>query len=204
MRRLHSAIARAKDRLHEVRGRAEKHAGDEEAAIFDVQASMLDDADLLGEVESLIHQNIGAEKAFDLVMLEWRQHFAKHAHAMLRERVNAPLASSCGRLFDAALLAEATNDAAPDFSGEHWHGAMTYSNFTRPLWSWLAGDAAHVNFFGTPLPGPNRTGAEDFLAALAHMPQASGVAMGFDRVAMLALGATRIEQVLWTPVAEAR
>ena len=65
---------------------------------------------------------------------------------------------------EAALLAEATNDAAPDFSGEHWHGAMTYSNFTRPLWSWLAGDASHVNFFGTPLPGPNRTDAEDFLA----------------------------------------
>jgi alpha-glucosidase len=65
---------------------------------------------------------------------------------------------------EAALLAEATNDAAPDFSGEHWHGAMTYSNFTRPLWSWLAGEAPHVNFFGTPLPGPNRTGAEDFLA----------------------------------------
>lgn len=65
---------------------------------------------------------------------------------------------------DAALLAEATNDAAPDFSGEHWHGAMTYSNFTRPLWSWLSGDAGHVNFFGTPLPGPNRIGAEDFLA----------------------------------------
>ncbi|WP_043478390.1 glycoside hydrolase family 13 protein [Arthrobacter sp. SPG23] len=65
---------------------------------------------------------------------------------------------------DAALLAEATNDAAPDFTGEHWHGAMTYANFTRPLWSWLAGDAAHVNFFGTPLAGPNRMGAEDFLA----------------------------------------
>lgn len=65
---------------------------------------------------------------------------------------------------DAALLAEATNDAAPDFSGEHWHGAMTYSNFTRPLWAWLAGDAGHVNFFGTPLPGPPRIAAEDFLA----------------------------------------
>ena len=65
---------------------------------------------------------------------------------------------------DAAVLAEATNDAAPDFTGEHWHGAMTYANFTRPLWSWLAGDAAHVNFFGTPLAGPNRMGAEDFLA----------------------------------------
>lgn len=72
---------------------------------------------------------------------------------------------------EAALLAEATNDAAPDFSGEHWHGAMTYSNFTRPLWSWLAGDAGHVNFFGTPLPGPNRTAAEDFLAT--HLDLAS-------------------------------
>ena len=43
---------------------------------------------------------------------------------------------------------------------------------------------------------------EDFLAALAHMPPASGIALGFDRLAMLATGAQRIEQVLWTPVAE--
>jgi lysyl-tRNA synthetase class 2 len=39
---------------------------------------------------------------------------------------------------------------------------------------------------------------EDFLAALAHMPQASGIALGFDRLAMLALGASRIDQVMWT------
>src|SRR6185295_8227889 len=43
---------------------------------------------------------------------------------------------------------------------------------------------------------------EDFLAALAHMPPASGIALGFDRLAMLATGAQRIEQVLWTPVVE--
>jgi lysyl-tRNA synthetase class 2 len=43
---------------------------------------------------------------------------------------------------------------------------------------------------------------EDFLAALGEMPQASGCALGFDRLVMLATGATRIEQVLWTPVAE--
>ena len=43
---------------------------------------------------------------------------------------------------------------------------------------------------------------EDFLAALALMPPACGAALGFDRLAMLATGATRIDQVLWTPVAE--
>ncbi|MBP6010667.1 MAG: EF-P lysine aminoacylase GenX [Alphaproteobacteria bacterium] len=40
---------------------------------------------------------------------------------------------------------------------------------------------------------------EDFLAALTHMPQASGVALGFDRLVMLATGAPHIEHVLWTP-----
>jgi lysyl-tRNA synthetase class 2 len=39
---------------------------------------------------------------------------------------------------------------------------------------------------------------EGFLAALANMPPASGVALGFDRLAMLATGAPRIEDVLWT------
>jgi elongation factor P--(R)-beta-lysine ligase len=42
---------------------------------------------------------------------------------------------------------------------------------------------------------------EDFLAALAVMPEASGAALGFDRLVMLATGATHIEQVLWVPMA---
>jgi len=41
---------------------------------------------------------------------------------------------------------------------------------------------------------------EDFLAALHHMPPASGIALGFERLVMLATGANRIEQVLWTPL----
>ena len=40
---------------------------------------------------------------------------------------------------------------------------------------------------------------EELLAALAVMPEASGVALGLDRVIMLATGATRIEQVQWVP-----
>jgi lysyl-tRNA synthetase class 2 len=43
---------------------------------------------------------------------------------------------------------------------------------------------------------------EDFIAALAVMPQACGIALGLDRLVMLATGATRIEQVLWTPLPE--
>ncbi|HFQ15550.1 MAG TPA: EF-P lysine aminoacylase GenX, partial [Rhodobacteraceae bacterium] len=40
---------------------------------------------------------------------------------------------------------------------------------------------------------------EDFLAALQDMPPASGCALGFDRLVMLAVGAPHIEDVIWTP-----
>jgi lysyl-tRNA synthetase class 2 len=43
---------------------------------------------------------------------------------------------------------------------------------------------------------------EDFLAALAGMPPASGVALGLDRVVMLATGAPHIDHVMWTPPVE--
>jgi lysyl-tRNA synthetase class 2 len=41
---------------------------------------------------------------------------------------------------------------------------------------------------------------EDFLKALGAMPPASGIALGFDRLVMLATGARHIEQVIWAPV----
>jgi lysyl-tRNA synthetase class 2 len=41
---------------------------------------------------------------------------------------------------------------------------------------------------------------EDFLAALPHMPPSSGCALGFDRLVMLAAGAARVDQVVWTPL----
>ncbi len=40
---------------------------------------------------------------------------------------------------DTLLVGESTNDASGgDFVGDSWHGAMTYANFTRPLWNWLS------------------------------------------------------------------
>jgi phosphoenolpyruvate-protein phosphotransferase (PTS system enzyme I) len=87
IKRFHAGLAQARERLHHVRARAEKNAGPEEAAIFDVQLSILEDGELLRQVEELITQNLGAEKAFDLVLFEWRQQFASHARPLLRERV---------------------------------------------------------------------------------------------------------------------
>jgi lysyl-tRNA synthetase class 2 len=43
---------------------------------------------------------------------------------------------------------------------------------------------------------------EDFLTALAVMPQSCGIALGFDRLVMLATGAKSIEKVIWTVVVE--
>ncbi len=84
--RFRATLARARDRLRYVHSHAEAHAGPEEAAIFDVQLQLLDDAELIGHVESLISQNLGAEKAFELTMLEMRQRFAR-ATPWHRERL---------------------------------------------------------------------------------------------------------------------
>lgn len=85
--RFHGALQSAKDRLLQVKARAERHAGPEEAAIFEVQIAILSDAELITNVEKFIRRNIGAEKAFDLVLIEWRQNFARHTQPMIRERV---------------------------------------------------------------------------------------------------------------------
>jgi phosphoenolpyruvate-protein phosphotransferase (PTS system enzyme I) len=84
--RLHDALDRAKDRIRSVRARAERTAG-RDAAIFDVQHHILEDPSVVGAVEALVRQNYAAEKAFDVVMTERTQDFARHDQAMMRERV---------------------------------------------------------------------------------------------------------------------
>ena len=85
--RFRDALDRAKARVQQVRARAERYAGAEEARIFDFQIEILQDQELLREVEEFIRDNRAAEHAFDIVMLEWRRKFAQAPQPMLRERV---------------------------------------------------------------------------------------------------------------------
>jgi phosphotransferase system enzyme I (PtsI) len=87
LERFAQAIERAKERLRHIRTRVETTVGREEAAIFEVQLSILEDPDITRGVQELIHQNLGAERAFDMQMLESRQRFARAASPMVRERV---------------------------------------------------------------------------------------------------------------------
>ncbi|HET7553460.1 MAG TPA: phosphoenolpyruvate--protein phosphotransferase [Gemmatimonadaceae bacterium] len=87
IQRFHAALEQARERLRTVRARAARHAGEEEARIFDAQLFILEDIELIGRVEGLIRQNLAAESAFEITMLEWRHHFARHASPMMRERV---------------------------------------------------------------------------------------------------------------------
>ena len=85
------------------------------------------------------------------------QDINKEVAALIQQRV-------LGINPEALLLGEETSDAGVDVDGFGWQGAMTYSNFTRPMWQWLADTDARVDFFGTPLPGPNRVDAQTVLA----------------------------------------
>lgn len=87
IQRFHSALEQARARLRTVRARAARSAGEEEAKIFDAQLFILEDVELIGRVEGLVRQNLAAESAFEITMLEWRHHFARHASPMMRERV---------------------------------------------------------------------------------------------------------------------
>jgi phosphotransferase system enzyme I (PtsI) len=88
LERLRIGLARAVQRLKQIRERAARTAGVAEAGIFEVQISIIEDEELRGQVADVIRQRFTAERAFDVVMLERREYFARSPHAMLRERVN--------------------------------------------------------------------------------------------------------------------
>jgi lysyl-tRNA synthetase class 2 len=76
--------------------------------------------------------------------------------------------------------------------------ANAYSELTDPVEQrarFEADRALHAKLYGTAPPVD-----EDLLAALAQLPPCAGAALGFDRLVMLATGASEITDVLWSPV----
>ena len=65
---------------------------------------------------------------------------------------------------DALLIGEYTKDAGPFVQGDGYHGAMTYSNFTKPLWLWFANENIKI-YEDFPGPGPSRYSGKQFLEA---------------------------------------
>ncbi|WP_233279348.1 glycoside hydrolase family 13 protein [Microterricola pindariensis] len=91
----------------------------------------------------------------------WRIDVANMTGRLGAEDLNAEVRQTIRRTMvevnpDTILLGESTNDAASDFQGDAWHGAMTYTTFTRPLWSWLmrpgSEAAGGIGFAGNRVP----------------------------------------------------
>lgn len=96
----------------------------------------------------------------------WRIDVANMTGRYLAEDLNAEVRQTIRATMlevkpDTILLGESTNDASSDFQGDAWHGAMTYANFTRPLWGWLSKRTPSSWFFGMPVGTiPSYTGRE--------------------------------------------
>jgi alpha-glucosidase len=103
----------------------------------------------------------------------WRIDVANMTGRYLEDDFNAEVRRTIRRTMDEVnpdtiLLGESTNDAASDYTGDSWHGAMTYANFTRPVWGWLSEPGKPSKYFGQPLETiPSLTGRQLVEAHLA-------------------------------------
>jgi alpha-glucosidase len=100
----------------------------------------------------------------------WRIDVANMTGRHLTDDLNAEVRGIIRRTMidinpDTILLGESTNDATSDFQGDAWHGAMTYANFTRPVWGWLSTQERESSYFGLPFGTiPSYSGEQVFAA----------------------------------------
>jgi phosphoenolpyruvate-protein phosphotransferase len=112
--RLHQAVAYVVEHLEGLRTRTFQRAGPEAAGIFDAQIMMVQDAEFLRGVESLIRKNaLSAESAYEFKALELRNAWQSARQSFLRDRLadlNAiqlrMLLQLLGRTADDAWLGE--------------------------------------------------------------------------------------------------
>jgi alpha-glucosidase len=87
----------------------------------------------------------------------WRVDVANMSGRTGKSDVNADVPRALREVIgaDSLLVAEHNHDYRPDF--RNWHGAMNYSGFSRPVWTWLRGDV-ELPYFGLPVAMPRLGG----------------------------------------------
>ncbi len=195
--RLHDAITDVKAHLDELREHAAEHAGATEAKIFDAQILMLEDADFLGAVERLIHDNqLSAERAFEFKAFELRAHWAQSDSSMLRQR-RADLAGISIRVLQ-RLLGQSISDVLKDRGGE------PVIVFTRELTPGLTVEFDREQVVGFASVEGTATSHAAILAHSLGIPCVMGLVGGLEKIRtdrVVILDGTR-GTVLTDPTAE--
>jgi alpha-glucosidase len=89
----------------------------------------------------------------------WRVDVANMSGRTGATDVNADVAPTLREVLneDSLLVAEHFHDYRPDTAG--WHGAMNYSGFSKPVWSWLRRDEGFP-YLGLPVAMPRFRGGQ--------------------------------------------
>ncbi|KAF0144455.1 MAG: lysyl-tRNA synthetase class II [Rhodospirillaceae bacterium] len=165
---------------------------------IDLLATLTDPADpdpaLLATAAGLPHRSTDRwEDVFFRIMLERIEPHLGHDRPAILYDYPVPLAALSRGKADDPRLAERFEVYACGVELANAYSELTDVAVQRARFHHDV--ALRQRLYGTTVPVD-----EDFLDALAHMPVAAGIALGIDRLVMLAVGAGTIEDVLWAPV----
>ncbi|RHZ92033.1 EF-P lysine aminoacylase GenX [Cereibacter sphaeroides] len=171
-----------------------RHAGIDLLATVDAQG--LPDAEALRRAMAHAGLTAGADDGWSdmlsRVLVEKVEPHLGHGRPTILDRYPAAEAALARRAPDDARVAERFELYACGVELANGFGELTDPAEQRRRFE--AEMAEKERVYGETYPLD-----EEFLEALALMPPASGIAMGFDRLVMLATGAPRIDEVIWAP-----
>jgi lysyl-tRNA synthetase class 2 len=174
-----------------------RYAGIDLFASMDAEG--LTDGDLLAEQMMALGMAVPEDRSwsylFSLILTDKVEPHLGNGRITILDRYPAAEAALARRAGDDPRVSERFELYACGVELANGFGELTDAEEQRRRF--VSEMAEKERIYGEPYPVD-----EDFLAALELMPEASGVALGFDRLVMLATGAPRIEAVLWAPVAE--
>jgi lysyl-tRNA synthetase class 2 len=147
-----------------------------------------------GRIGIAAHEGDRWEDVFFRIMFERIEPELAKRGAVILDRYPISMAALSRPCADDALVAERFELYVGGLELANAFGELTDVKIQRARFE--ADMALKQKLYGTRYPID-----EDFLAALEFgLPRCSGIALGFDRLVMLATGATRIDDVLWLPV----